>query len=100
MEEAIGFASQSIQRMKAFQFGLEMRFFTYFSGFSAVCRSQQKKLVLVDGFLRKIYVFPIPLTNSRTQIERRDPQPKWKPCCFEGKSTLKDVAKHPLYYSA
>ena len=42
MEEAIGFASQSIQRMKAFQFGLEMRFFTYFSGFSAVCRSQQK----------------------------------------------------------
>ena len=59
-----------------------------------------KKLVLVDGFLRKIYVFPIPLTNSRTQIERRDPQPKWKPCCFEGKSTLKDVAKHPLYYSA
>ena len=32
-----------------------------------------KKLVLLDGFLRKIYVFPIPLTNSRTQIERRDP---------------------------
>ena len=52
---AIGFASQSIPGMKAFQFGLEMRFFfTYITRVTRIYGSQQKKLVIVKCSVRTI----------------------------------------------
>ena len=52
---AIGFASQSIPGMKAFQFGLEMRFFyLYYEGYQDIWESAKKLAIVVKCSVRTI----------------------------------------------